>query len=60
MNPADQDVVTLSNGDIVIWIEGESSLHIKCLTKYGDPVELNSEEVNELCEVLRMLAIRIS
>jgi len=25
-------------------------------TKFGDPVELNWEEVNELCEVLKRLA----
>ena len=59
MNPVDQEVVSLSNGDIVIWIVEESSLHIKCVTKHGDPVELNAEEVKELCEVLTAMAKRI-
>ena len=59
MNPIDQDVVRLSNGEIVIWIEDESPLHLKCITNHGDPVELNLEETNELIEVLRTLAKRI-
>lgn len=42
-----------------MWIEDDSSLHIKCITKQGDPVELNSEEVAELCETLQQLAKRI-
>jgi hypothetical protein len=57
---SEEEVVKLSNGDIVIWTDEDSSLHIKCVTKFGDPVELNSEEVNELCEILQALAKRIS
>lgn len=56
----DEEVITLSNGNIVMWIDGESSLHLKSITKFGDPVELNLEEVNELCEVLKKLALRLA
>lgn len=59
MMKAEEEIFKLSNGDIVIWTEMDSSLHIKCITKFGDPVELNSEEVNELCKILLALAKRI-
>jgi hypothetical protein len=53
------DVVSLSDGDISIWIDGESSVHIKSVTKFGDPVELNAHEVDELCEILKKMADQI-
>ncbi len=56
----EEEVVTLADGDIVLWIDDESSIHLKSVTKFGDPVELSFEEVNELCEVLRRLASRVS
>jgi len=56
MEPANTEITKLSNGDIVMWIESESSLHLKCITKHGDPVELNTEEIKELCDVLQQLA----
>jgi hypothetical protein len=59
MKPATVDVITLSNGDIVVWTIEDTSVHIKCITKHGDPVELNAEEVKELCSVLTKLAERL-
>jgi hypothetical protein len=58
MDQNDPEVVSLNGGEIVIWIENDSSLHIKCVTRSGDPVELNSEEVDELCKILQKLAER--
>lgn len=55
----DKDLVTLADGNIILWIDHESSLHLKAVTKFGDPVELNLEEANELCEVLKRLAERL-
>ncbi len=55
-----EEVITLGNGEIVLWIDDDSSLHLKSVTKFGDPVELSLEEVNELCEVLRKIAIRLT
>lgn len=50
------DVVTMNDGDVVIWTDSNSSLHIKCVTKHGDPVELNADEVAELVTALQTLA----
>ena len=59
MVPMNDDIFRLSNGEITMWIENETSLHIKCVTKEGDPVELNFEEVEELCIILHRLGERI-
>ena len=56
MNSDNYDVKTLANGEIAIWIVDNASLHIKCVSTQGDPVELNSEEVKELCEILAAFA----
>ncbi len=58
--PANDDVIVLCNGDISIWTESDSTLHIKCVTEFGDPVELNADELRELCDALRVLAHRIA
>ncbi len=52
MESQNDDVVSLSNGEIVMWIDS-GTLHLKCVTKQGDPVELNGEEVIELLESLQ-------
>lgn len=59
MSSSNDEVITLSNGEVTIWISEESSLHIKCVTKHGDPVEFNSDEIDELCQILKQLADRI-
>ena len=46
MDSSNDELVTLANGDIAMWVVS-STLHLKCVTKYGDPVELN---VNDLAE----------
>lgn len=53
------EVVFLSDRDISIWVDGESSVHLKCITRFGDPVELNAHELDELCEILKAMADRI-
>ncbi len=58
-NAEDSDIISLSGGDIMIWIENDSSLHLKSITKQNDPVELNCEELVELCEILQKLVKRI-
>lgn len=49
------DIITLFDGEITIWIEPQTALFMKCRTKYDDPVELNKEQVEHLCEVLQKL-----
>jgi hypothetical protein len=56
LNPNNKDdVITLSNGDIELWVDPGAALHMKCVTKHGDPVELSAEEIKELCAVLERL-----
>ena len=54
-----EDVVELFCGDVVMWTANETSLHLKCVTKFGDPVELNAEEIIVLCETLQRMAKRL-
>ena len=44
--------VVLANGEINLWIEQDSSIHLKSVTDHGDPVELSKEEAEKLVEVL--------
>jgi len=53
MKSPDDDVVTMANGDIAMWVDS-GNLHLKCVAaKRGDPVELNAEELVELLEALQ-------
>ena len=57
MSHPPNEVVRLSDGDIVVWVEqGDGSVMLKAITRHGDPVELNAEQLKELCEVLMRLA----
>ncbi|WP_158597865.1 hypothetical protein [Noviherbaspirillum saxi] len=38
--------------DFAMWVEDESSIHIKAITKQGDPVELSFDEVELIMEKL--------
>jgi hypothetical protein len=54
-----KNVTTLkkfSDGEIYLWIEQESSIHIKASTQHGDPVELTSHEAEELGRTLIEMA----
>ena len=53
MPSSNDEVISLCDGQVSVWVESGSSIHLKCITKYGDPVELNAEEARELCDVLR-------
>jgi hypothetical protein len=59
MMDANDDLLTLANGDIVMWIDS-GAMHIKCVTKFGDPVELNMEEIDELIKKLQECLSRMS
>ncbi len=58
-NVSDEKIFELSHGDLVAWVDPGAALHLKCVTKHGDPVELNAEEVKALCEALRKLVREI-
>ena len=42
----------LANGEVRGWAVEGAAIHLKCVTKYGDPVELGAEEIRELCAQL--------
>lgn len=42
----------ISDGDITVWIEQETSIAIKAITEFNDPVELSGEEARELARTL--------
>ena len=46
------DVVSLSGGEVVMWVDPGAALHLKCITSTGDPVELNADELRELILIL--------
>jgi hypothetical protein len=48
----ESNVVYVADGDIKFWIENGSSLMIRAITKFGDAVELSSEEALELSNKL--------
>lgn len=53
-----EEVTSLADGEVVFWIEQGSSIHIKAISPYGDPVELTAAEARRLAEhLLRMAAL---
>ena len=55
----DDDELTFSDDEITVWVVDESSIHLKAVTRFGDPVELNSKQARLLGERLLRLAQRI-
>jgi hypothetical protein len=51
-------LISLSGGEVVLWLEDERAIHLKAVTFFGDPVELSAEEAKELAEALMRLAAR--
>jgi hypothetical protein len=52
-------VVKFSDGEVYLWVEAESSVMLKAITKSGDPAELEAEEARELGETLIKMAAQI-
>jgi len=49
-------VKKFSDGEVRLWIEQESSIHLKAVTQNGDPVELTEVEAEELGRTLIEMA----
>jgi hypothetical protein len=47
------------DGAVRIWIEQGTSIQIKVVSEFNDPVELTEHEALEIAEVLRRFASRI-
>ena len=54
--PQDTDVVKFSNGEIYMWLEQGTSIQIKAVTSFGDPVELTASEARDVAQALLRLA----
>ena len=48
-----------STDETAVWIEDESSIHLRAITHSGDPVELTSHEAKQLGEVLIQLSEKL-
>ena len=55
-----EDYFESKEGDVRVWIEQGSAIHIKAISEHNDPVELNAEQALELAQVLQRLARRLS
>lgn len=45
--------------DVSCWLEQESSVMLKAVTKHGDPVELTADEARAVASALLALAERL-
>ncbi|WP_347900795.1 hypothetical protein [Pseudomonas purpurea] len=54
-----QDYFEMNDGDVRIWIEQGSSIHMKVVTKENDPVELSGYEALRVADILRGFSGRI-
>jgi len=45
--------------DVYLWLEQGSSIHIKAVTQFGDPVELSSHHARQLATTLTDLADQV-
>lgn len=46
-------------GEACLWLEQESSIHMKAVSKFGDPIELTGDEALELAKILQELGERL-
>jgi hypothetical protein len=54
-----EDVLSISNDEVTLWVTDDRTIHLKALTSFGDPVELGSEEARILAEALLRFAARV-
>ena len=54
------DYFESSDGDVRLWIEQGSAIHLKAISPHNDPVELTAEQAVELAQALQRLAGRLA
>ncbi|PZP04630.1 MAG: hypothetical protein DI621_23645 [Pseudomonas protegens] len=54
------DYFESSEGDVRLWIEQGSVIHLKAISPHNDPVELTAEQALELAQALQRLAGRLA
>ena len=55
---ADAEVIRPAD-DVYIWLEQNSSVMLKAVTKFGDPVELTADDARAIATALLALAQRL-
>jgi hypothetical protein len=45
-------------GDVSLWVEQDSSIQLKAMTRQGDPVELSPDEARRVAHTLLAFAER--
>jgi hypothetical protein len=45
-------------GDVALWVEQGSSIQLKAVTGFGDPVELSTDEARQVAQALLQHADR--
>ncbi len=58
VGPAGKTYYTISD-DIAVWVEDDSSIQLKAISPFGDPVDLGEGEVQDLINVLQKLLQQI-
>ena len=53
---SDVKVYKLADGEVYLWVEHGSSIHLKAVSPFGDPTELTAEMARELALLLMTLA----
>jgi hypothetical protein len=48
--------VTEINDEVYLWLQQRSSIHLKAVSSFGDPVELTASEALQLANALQSLA----
>jgi hypothetical protein len=56
MSGPDERVFYTSDRDVSCWPEQQSSVMLKAITEFGDPVELTATEARELASTLLRMA----
>jgi hypothetical protein len=55
----DDEFISISDGEVRAWIEQGESVHMKAVTRDGDPVELSVGQARRLAQSLLKLVARI-
>ena len=56
MNFDSEKVYEFSGGDVALWVEQDSSVQIKAVNSFSDPVELTELDARKLGELLIKMA----
>lgn len=59
MHDANSDPLLKPTDNVCCWLEIDSSIMLKAVTKFGDPVELSAGDARSIADALVLLANRL-